>query len=441
MLVVQFLKCGDTTKMAWGKNGSKTLIADSISCRITDLTASKFNTVLGSMLGAGTGRAAYMARVEGITNNGYSSMNEGNGTGQDPMTNDEEWQFEQSQSYSSFIVYYMANMEGYEKLVISRSMDSNQVGNYAPNRRMTVGKYVITAGQITDVEYINNDEDTATLGIGTNVTVLGSDMGVTSKPYGTDDSLAYTDDFSTDKWTDNGATTHVTGGSLVWNSDTTDNGCSLDMLGSTISDTAWVARFKFTVANFDSGTGNHQFQFLVSDKANLDVATTSRDSLGFKIIKATSDEYALAWKNGGTISSNTEVAFAHSAQAETIYVEMSRLSSTFKVEFFSDSNYISSIESETATISGVVDLRYLIAIEQDINGSATMNGTIDDFKFYNGVSTVTRNLSSQSGSRIEETDTRKIYYKDDVDFKELDGVEATNYRSESWYEQLSGEIP
>ena len=48
--------------------------------------------------------------------------------------------------------------------------------------------------------------------------------------------------------------------------------------------------------------------------------------------------------------------------------------------------------------------------------------------------------NAQVGSRAEITDTRKIYYRDDVDFKEL-GVTPTNYRSESWYEQLSGETP
>jgi len=252
----------------------------------------------------------------------------------------------------------------------------------------------------------------------------------------------FADNFSTDNWTDNGATTHVTGGSLVWNSDTTDNGCSLDMLGSTISDTAWVARFKFTVSGF-SGTGNHQFQFLISDKANLDVSTTSRDSLGFKIIKYTADEYALAWKNGGTISSNTEVAFAHSAQAETIYVEMSRLSSTsFKVEFFSDSSYTTSIESETATISGVVDLRYLIAIEQDINGSATMNGIITNFEFYNNSSSVAdAHTKFQLLSRFEETDTSNIYYKDSIGWKDSHDQEILNFRYDSFYEQLTGETP
>ena len=47
----------------------------------------------------------------------------------------------------------------------------------------------------------------------------------------------------------------------------------------------------------------------------------------------------------------------------------------------------------------------------------------------------------QVGSRFEETNTRKIYYMDEISWKELDGADATNYSSESWYEQLSGETP
>jgi len=60
---------------------------------------------------------------------------------------------------------------------------------------------------------------------------------------------------------------------------------------------------------------------------------------------------------------------------------------------------------------------------------------------YASVSGDVKPTNVQVGSRFEETDTRKIYYRDDIDFKELDGNEATNYRSESWYEQLSGETP
>ena len=78
-------------------------------------------------------------------------------------------------------------------------------------------------------------------------------------------------------------------------------------------------------------------------------------------------------------------------------------------------------------------------------GTGQNIGTIDDIKIYNGVTTATtvvqRPTNVQEGSRFEETDTRKMYYRDDIDFKELDGNEATNYRSASWYEQLSGETP
>ncbi len=48
--------------------------------------------------------------------------------------------------------------------------------------------------------------------------------------------------------------------------------------------------------------------------------------------------------------------------------------------------------------------------------------------------------NAQVGSRAEITDTRKIYYRDDISFKEL-GTLPVNYRSESWYEQLTGETP
>ena len=47
----------------------------------------------------------------------------------------------------------------------------------------------------------------------------------------------------------------------------------------------------------------------------------------------------------------------------------------------------------------------------------------------------------QVGSRFEETDTRTMYHRDDIDFKEEGGAEATNYRFPSMYQQLSGEVP
>ena len=64
-------------------------------------------------------------------------------------------------------------------------------------------------------------------------------------------------------------------------------------------------------------------------------------------------------------------------------------------------------------------------------GGSTVDGT---------TVSITIPTNVQVGSRAEITDTRKIYYRDDVDFKEL-GTLPVNYRSESWYEQLTGETP
>ena len=62
----------------------------------------------------------------------------------------------------------------------------------------------------------------------------------------------------------------------------------------------------------------------------------------------------------------------------------------------------------------------------------------DKVKKYQIIDTPLANV--QVGSRFEETDTRKMYHRDDVDFKE-EGTLPVNYRSASWYEQLSGETP
>ena len=53
----------------------------------------------------------------------------------------------------------------------------------------------------------------------------------------------------------------------------------------------------------------------------------------------------------------------------------------------------------------------------------------------------TKPTNVQVGSRYEETDTRKMYHLDDIDWKEENDGNIPNFRSASWYEQLSGETP
>ena len=83
--------------------------------------------------------------------------------------------------------------------------------------------------------------------------------------------------------------------------------------------------------------------------------------------------------------------------------------------------------------SGIVIIRYKTS-----SGITATGGTITTIT---ASASVVKPTNVQVGSRFEETDTRKMYHRDDVDFKEENGNEATNYRSASWYEQLSGETP
>ena len=91
-----------------------------------------------------------------------------------------------------------------------------------------------------------------------------------------------------------------------------------------------------------------------------------------------------------------------------------------------------------------------VSTSDDITSISSNNATSGSYTSDSNLSVLGSDLTpaaaipfaenSQVGSRAEIIDTRKIYYRDDVDFKEL-GTLPVNYRSDSWYEQLSGETP
>ena len=109
---------------------------------------------------------------------------------------------------------------------------------------------------------------------------------------------------------------------------------------------------------------------------------------------------------------------------------------------FSDPSYSTSIEKVTGTCSAsITGLRYIKCCGSGGSLATTaFQGDVYDAEFYNNYNSVPSN-TVQVGSIYEETNTRKMYHLDDVDWKEENGNEATNYRSASWYEQLSGETP
>lgn len=115
--------------------------------------------------------------------------------------------------------------------------------------------------------------------------------------------------------------------------------------------------------------------------------------------------------------------------------------------------YLDNLQLGDVSTTGHSSGAYGSSLNIAYNGSSGNYGNceIAEMIFYNKklstseISTLYTQLpatlaDTQVGSRYEMTNTRKIYYRDDIDFKEL-GTLPVNYRSESWYEQLTGETP
>jgi len=261
----------------------------------------------------------------------------------------------------------------------------------------------------------------------------------------------FEDDFSSDNWTDTGSQIVVSGGKMVWNGlrNASFQGSYYD-LGSSVSETEWELRFTLDIDTMTEGDTNAYLNIGLSDTATMNV-NTSQDFIGLLLYldttSASNSSFAGLGVNGGTITDSTAIGTEDPTALGVFYVRVRRMSATSCIiGIYSNSSYSSLIEEETVTItSGLDNLQYLKITNLSVAsgaGTGVFNGTIDDVKFYNGISTVSsKPTNAKLTSRFEETNTRKIYYKDDISWKELESAEATNYRSASWFEQLSGDSP
>jgi len=179
---------------------------------------------------------------------------------------------------------------------------------------------------------------------------------------------------------------------------------------------------------------------------------TSQDAFVLQVYLDTSVRrfYTMAL-DGGTFEggSETKSQFSLTPAIDTdYYVTFTKSSDTLSIRITTSIDYTGG-EKVSISKSGLASLRYFgWKSRGDTQGNGgNVQGTIKpDISIADGVTSFpsafdVKPVNVQVGSRFEETDTRKIYYKDDISWKELDGAEATNYTSESWYEQLSGETP
>jgi len=198
--------------------------------------------------------------------------------------------------------------------------------------------------------------------------------------------------------------------------------CStVDPLGTTLSNTSWVARFKLTInaiTNPSSETNLASIGFFATNGAS---GSGNEDSIiiAFWNNSSGSKQIRLGYTNNSFPASLTDkVTFTKQMAVETLYIELVRISDTScKASLYSDSGYSSLIESQTLSISAGVctNLRYFGG--KNWNRSA-LNGVhdidVDDLYIWNNTSTSPLLPKSalfdvQVGSRFEETDTRKMY--------------------------------
>ena len=192
-------------------------------------------------------------------------------------------------------------------------------------------------------------------------------------------------------------------------------------LGSALSNTKWVIRFKYTIANLTNGNQSNVNAFLGLFSGTGSYAT-NQNYMGLSYYTTSNTNYFWATaspSSNSTIweSSSTGRIYDGSVSATTYYVEIKRTSaSTGEISIGTNSDFVTGRTTQTtfygSISSSITGLRY-IGIKNRSTvptlGSAVFNGTISDIEVYDDVTTVTSDsaVTVPNGSVAEETDTGK----------------------------------
>jgi hypothetical protein len=201
----------------------------------------------------------------------------------------------------------------------------------------------------------------------------------------------FSEDFSSDNWDDTGSKNVVSGGSLSWNyaRDGSHHKTVYDLGVGNVSNTAWTLRFEMTTANSSAG-GANGIGFIGIGAEDED-ATASGTNTSVQLMIGqdgtvefrSSDEENL--NSAGTLADGSWTnSFASVA---TKYVEITKLTTTTaKTTFYTDNTFGTVAETGSGTIDTTEDLRYIFVSTYNASTtSGAFNGTIDNMKFYNGI--------------------------------------------------------
>ena len=162
---------------------------------------------------------------------------------------------------------------------------------------------------------------------------------------------------------------------------------------TTVSDTLWVMRFKlnFTTLTVSS---NNALYIGISSTAQTSGYNAAQDWVGLYLHFSNAlKRYGLVHGDGTTIGSATHSSMQSVtwATGTDYFFELTRLSATtFQIKRYSDSTFGTVIDN-TAVVtiaSTIATLRYIKISNTITDEIGTITGTIDDIKFYNGVTSV-----------------------------------------------------
>ena len=199
-------------------------------------------------------------------------------------------------------------------------------------------------------------------------------------------------------------------------------------LGTDVSTTQWILRFKFRFTTLASGTYYYEFDAGLSD-TTVD-NNTNQNFIGVRVLPASS---ANLWRPrvcDGSSSPRTGATASITQSFSTgtdYFAEIKRTSaSNWSISLSTTNAYDGDLQNNSYTdASGATGLRYLKIGDAVTNttAGADMEGYIDDVEFYNDTTTAVKTAigdekptNVQLGSRLEETDTRKMYYRIDSDY-------------------------
>jgi len=213
----------------------------------------------------------------------------------------------------------------------------------------------------------------------------------------------YDFDFATDTWTDVGTEIAISGGVLNWTSERNDDASAIDLattIGETIGD-KWTLDFDLTFSTVTAPTTADQnlFYFGLFDAAETSRGVTAQSGIYFVLTGISTASPTVDWGVGSSTASNLSLSgdgestdIGTAPTTTTFYCRLIRESLTLaRLIVYSDSAFTTELYNVTIASTVTAALTHLKGCQYNSGtDTGTIDGTIDNLKFYNNINTFDR---------------------------------------------------